>query len=95
MQRQCHRFERGQVEPLGSKVNVEADDLAPLVEVDDDAVGYLARLGARGRLELDIEAVRLRVINEASLRLVLEVHRGRSSESVTRRASQSASSTPE
>jgi hypothetical protein len=62
VQRQCHRFERGQVEPLGSKVNVKADDLAPLVEVDDEAIGYLARLGTRRRFELDIEAVRLRVI---------------------------------
>src|SRR4051812_19809842 len=43
-------------------VDVEADDVAVVVEIDDEPFDDLSRLHARHVLELDVEAVRLRIV---------------------------------
>jgi hypothetical protein len=70
VERQRHGFQRGEVEAFGGKINIEANHLTLVIEVDDQAVGHLARCGAGRGLELDVEAVRLGV---ASLGAILEV----------------------
>ena len=51
------RFDLGKIEVLGGVVDVEADDEALGIEVDDEARGYFSRLDAGSAAELDVEAV--------------------------------------
>src|ERR1700684_3256023 len=60
--RQRYGLDLGQIELAGGVVDIEADNAAIGVKVHDQAVDNLARLRARRAGELDVEAIRLRVI---------------------------------
>jgi len=60
--RQRDRLDLGEVELPGGVLNVKTDNIAVGVEVHDEAVDNLARFGARRGLQLDVEAVRLRIV---------------------------------
>src|SRR5262249_25633311 len=60
--RKGDRLDFGQVELARGMIDVEPDDVAVGVEIDDESRDNLARFGARHVLQLDIKAIRLRVI---------------------------------
>src|SRR5690606_33185235 len=76
--RQIGRFEAGQVQLLRCPVDVDPHDVAVLVEVHVEAIGDLARLGRGRGAQLDIEAVRLRII--------MQLHRSSSRNPRSRKA---------
>lgn len=55
-------FQRLEVEFLGGVVDVNADDVAFRVEIDDQAFGHLARIGAGPRVEVDVKLIGFPVI---------------------------------
>ena len=57
-------FEGLEVEFLRGVVDVNADDVAFRVEVDDQAVGDFARVGAGPGIEVDIQGVGFRIVVE-------------------------------
>jgi hypothetical protein len=59
--RQGNRLDPGQVELAGSVVDVEPDDIALGVEIDDEAFDNLPRLDPWCALQLDIKTVCLRI----------------------------------
>src|SRR6266404_2696783 len=60
--RQRNRFDPGKVEPRRRVIDIEADHVAIGVEVDVETFDNLPRLRARRALQLDIEAVCLRIV---------------------------------
>lgn len=62
VQRQRDRLQRGEVELLRGAVYVEADDVAALVEIGVEPGRDLPRLARRRVAQLDVEAVRLRIM---------------------------------
>src|SRR5262245_57825104 len=60
--RKGDRLDLGQVELAGGMVDVEPDNFAVGIEVDHETCDDLPSLGARRALELDIEAVRFRIV---------------------------------
>src|ERR1700674_4429549 len=57
-----NRLYLGQVELAGGVIDIEPDDIALCVEIDDEAFDNLPRLDTWGALELDIETVRLGIV---------------------------------
>src|SRR5207249_2240946 len=60
--RQGDRLDLGEVELAGGVVDIEADDIALCVEIDDEPFNDFPCLDARAALQLDVETVRLRII---------------------------------
>src|SRR5713226_3174920 len=60
--RKGDRLDLGEVELAGGVVDIEPDDIAVCVEIDDKAFDNLPRLDAWGAFELDIKTVRLGII---------------------------------
>src|SRR5262249_33533729 len=60
--RKGNRLDLGQVELAGGMTDVEPNDFAVGIEVDDETRDDLSGLRARRALEFDIKAVRLRIV---------------------------------
>src|SRR3954463_11735914 len=60
--RERDRFDARQVELRRRMVDVEPDHIAVRVQIDHQAIGYFAGFHAGRVFQLDIEAVRLRII---------------------------------
>jgi hypothetical protein len=72
---QRNRFNDRQVKLLGGVVDIEANNVALRVEVDDETLHDLPGFNARDILQFDVEAVGFRI--EASLPKVTRRRRGR------------------
>jgi len=59
--RKGNRLDLGKVELAGGAVDVEPDDIALCVQIDDEAFDDLPRLDAWGAFQFDVKAVRLRI----------------------------------
>lgn len=57
-------FESGEVENFRGVLDIDADDLALFVEVDDHAFLNLARIDARARVQVDVERVGFTIVVE-------------------------------
>jgi hypothetical protein len=62
VQRQRNRFDAGKIKLARRGIDIEPEHIAVGIEIDIEPLDNLPRLGARRALQLDIEAVRLRVI---------------------------------
>src|SRR5579862_8127621 len=63
-QRKRFGFESSEVENFRGVLNVDADDLAFFIEVDDHAVLNLARIDARARVQVDVERIGFAIVVE-------------------------------
>ena len=60
--RQRDRLDLGQIELAGSAIDVEADDVAVGVKIDDQPLDNLSGLGAGRVGQFDVEAVGLGIV---------------------------------
>src|SRR3954453_18416032 len=62
VQRQRNRLDAGEIKLVRRVVDIEPDHVAIGIEIDIEPFDNLPRLRARRALQLDIEAVRLRIV---------------------------------